>query len=547
MILRDYQGAAIDDLYRFFGERRGSGALGIAPTGSGKSVIIAGFAKRACDDYPATRILCVTHVRELIAQNFGAMLRAWPQAPAGIYSAGLGKRQARAQVLFAGVQSIAKRVREIGHVDLVIVDEAHLIPRAADTLYGKLFTGLLAINPNLKFIGLTATPYRLDSGALIGGDGAMFDGVAFEIPMSMLIERGYLAPLVSKRPDTVIDLSGVRTRAGEYVTAQAEAAANAVTETACDEIVALGDNRRAWLAFCVSVDHAEAVADALRRRGVPCATVTGQTPAAERDRLVRDYKEGRLRALSSVGVLTTGFDAPQTDLIAMLRPTQSTGLYVQICGRGMRPADGKEDCLVLDFAGNVVRHGPVDAIPMPGTKGEATKQEGEIREAPGKVCPNCQSIAFIGARECRDCGYEWPAPEPKHEATAGTEAVMVFTAPDVWEPVKDVAYSRHVKAGSPDSLRVDYLVGEDRPRVVSEWVCFEHTGFAREKAVAWWRQWAPGVTVPDTVAGAIEAAEAGDVLAPAEAVVIRDGKYHRIKRVRMAAPVIQKEALRHAV
>lgn len=546
MILRDYQQAAIRDLYRFFAERRGRGALGIAPTGSGKSVIISGFAKQACDDYPGTRILCVTHVRELIAQNFGAMLRAWPAAPAGIYSAGLGKRQARAQVLFAGVQSIGKKAREIGHVDIVIVDEAHLIPRSADTLYGQLFAGLIDINPALKFVGLTATPYRLDSGALIGGDGAMFDGVAFEIPMSLLIERGYLAPLISKRPGTVIDLSGVRTRAGDYVTAQAEAAAAAVTEAACDEIVALGQDRRAWLAFCVSVEHAAAVTEALRRRGVACATVTGQTPAGERDRLVRDYKEGRLRALSSVGVLTTGFDAPHTDLIAMLRPTQSTGLYVQICGRGMRPTEGKADCLILDFAGNVVRHGPVDAIPMPGVKGAAAKGEGDVREAPGKVCPSCSSIAFIGARECRDCGYIWPAPEPKHEATASTEAVMVYTAPDVWEPVQDVAYSRHVKAGSPDSLRVDYLVGVEKPRVVSEWVCVEHTGFAREKALAWWRRWAPHAPVPDTVTAALSAAEAGGILSPSEAVIVRDGKYHRIKKLAVA-PRAPQEELRHAV
>ena len=233
-------------------------------------------------------------------------------------------------------------------------------------------------------------------------------------------------------------------------------------------------------------------------------------------------------------MLTTGFDAPATDLIAMLRPTASTGLYIQMAGRGMRVAPGKDDCLVLDFAGNVMRHGPVDAIALPEEK--KGKGDGEAAEPPAKICPGCDAIVPIGTRECPDCGHVFPPPEPKIEATATTEAIMVLTARDEWQEVRDVDYRRHRKPGAPDSLRVDYLVGT---KVVSEWVCVEHTGYAREKAVAWWRQRGDGPP-PDTVDEAL--ARAAELRRPAEAVLVREGKYHRIKRVRFAQPAEERAA-----
>lgn len=527
MQLRDYQEDAVEAPFRWFAAGRGNPLI-VAPTGSGKSVIWAEFCRRAIERYPSTRILLVTHVKELIAQDFQALIRLWPNAPAGIYSAGLGRRQSGRQIVVAGVQSIAKRTEELGYFDLVVVDEAHLIPRKADTLYGRLFDGLRAINPELKVIGLTATPYRLDSGRLDKGEGALFEGIAYDIPIAMLVERGYLSPLISKRPGTVFDLSGIRTRMGDWVESDLANKFNTdeVTRAAVTETVALGSDRKSWLVFCISVEHALAVRDELRRHGISAETVTGKTPHVERDRLLSDYKAGRIRALTSVAVLTTGFDAPQTDLIAFLRPTQSTGLYMQMCGRGMRIADDKDNCLVLDFAGNVARHGPVDGIMMPGEK-----QAGESAgEAPTKTCPNCESILWIAARECPDCGFEFPEPEPKIEETATTEAVMLMTAEDEWQIVSDVSWARHKKAGSPDSLRVEYLVGG---KVVREWVCFEHSGYARQRAVQWWqRNVGPQAPVPDTITEALDMkpATSGDL----ESVIVRDGKYWRIKKLRFA-------------
>lgn len=526
MQLRDYQEEAVASVFSWF-ERSTGNPLVIAPTGAGKSVILAEFARRACQMFDGTRILIVTHVRELIAQNHAALCRLWPGAPAGIYSAGLGRRQSGRQIVVAGVQSIAKRTDEIGFFDLVIVDEAHLIPRKSGTLYGKLFEGLRRTNLAIKIIGLTATPYRLDSGRLDRGEGAMFDGIAYDIPIGMLVERGYLAPLVSKRPGTVLDLSGLHKRGGEFIDSEMTKRFNTdeITRSAVGEIVALGRDRRAWLTFCVSVDHALAVRDELRRHGITAETVTGKTASADRSRILDAYKAGHIRALTSVGVLTTGFDAPVTDLLAFLRPTASTGLYIQMAGRGMRTTPGKDNCLVLDFAGNVARHGPVDGITMPETKGKAG--EGE---APTKFCPDCGSILWIAARECPDCGFEFPEPEPKIEHTASTEAVMILTAEDEWQEVRDFAVSLHKpRDGRTPSMVVEYLIGE---KVVREWVCFDHGGRARQEAVYWWQRNASGAP-PDSVAEALS--RQSEILRPDEAVIVRDGKYWRIKKTRVAA------------
>ena len=191
---------------------------------------------------------------------------------------------------------------------------------------------------------------------------------------------------------------------------------------------------------------------ALRERGVNCATIFGDTPSAERDRVIGAFKRGEIRALASMGVLTTGFNAPSVDLIAMLRPTKSTGLYVQMAGRGTRLAPGKENCLVLDFAGNVARHGPIDLVRPQRPRGDG---EGD---APVKTCPECRSILPAAATECPDCGYAFPPREIKIDRTASTLAIL-STGKAQWVDVTEIGYARHDKPGRPPSLRVDYHCG----------------------------------------------------------------------------------------
>jgi DNA repair protein RadD len=523
LTLRPYQKAAIAAVYEYYENKSGNCCI-VIPTAGGKSLVMAAFIEGVLKAWPDQRILIVTHVRELIAQNHAEMIGLWPDAPAGIYSAGLGKREAQARILFAGIQSIHRRAHEIGHTDLVLIDEAHLIPGNSSTMYRRFLDALSAINPALKVIGLTATPFRTDSGMLHEGKSALFTDIAFEAPVRELIDQGYLSPLVSKQPATQLDVSKVGTRAGDFIARDLAAAVDqdAITRAAVTEIIDYGKDRKSWLAFCSGVDHARHVAEEFQRRGITCRTIFGDTPKDERDAIIAAFKRGDIRALASMGVLTTGFNAPGVDLIALLRPTKSAGLYVQMVGRGTRLAPGKENCLVLDFAGNVRRHGPIDLV-RPKRPGE-----GGGGEAPTKVCPMCESIVALSATECPDCGYEFPAREVKIAPTAAALPVLSPKAPQ-WLPVHGVSYSRHDKLGGQPSLKVTYSSGLTS---YSEWVCIEHQGYARQKATDWWRKRALGLLVPLSVDEAI--LQAGELARPSAISVRPSGRYFEITGYRFS-------------
>lgn len=518
--LRPYQTECIEATMRYFSEEEGNPLI-VLPTGTGKSIVIAEFCRQVLSQWADTKILVVTHVRELIRQNYDELKALWPEAPAGINSAGLNQREYEPSIVFCGIQSVHKSATKFTKVDLVLVDEAHLIPRKTSTMYQKFLNNLKIMNPDLRVIGLTATPYRLDSGLLYDGTDSLFDGVSYEAPLADMVRDGYLTKLVSKQPKTRLNVAGVGTRGGEYIQGELERAVDRddINAAVVQEILEYGKDRRSWLIFCSGVAHATHIASLLEKHGVDCATIFGDTQKTERDEIVKDFKAGRLRAIASMGVLTTGFNAPSVDMLAILRPTQSTGLYIQIMGRGMRNHPGKTDCLVLDFAGNVARHGPVDRVnPKKPRRGE------EGGEAPTKTCPQCESIVFAGLNECPDCGYLWPPKEPEIDSTATTLPVMSIDAPAEWKPVNAVFYRLHKKPGKPDSLRVEYRSGFQTYR---EWVCFDHKGYPRDKAMKWWRKrmTKPGV-LPENTVDAI--AKADGLMKPTEIKVQKNGQYTEI-------------------
>lgn len=520
--LRPYQRTAIDRLYAYFEQADGHPLVSI-PTGGGKSLVIADFVKGALTNYPETRVLIVTHVRELIEQNAAELRRLWPVAPIGIYSAGLGRRDLGRQITFASVQSVFKKADRFGHIDLLLVDEAHLIPTSGDTMYRKLIADLETVNHHLRVIGFTATPYRLDSGLLTMGPRRVFTDLVYDCDMRDLIRDGYLSRLSPVKIETRLDVSGVARRGGEYVAAELAAAVDqdGITRSAVAEIIKAGADRKSWLIFCTSVDHAFHARDILREFGIDAETVTGQTPADERDGIVKRFKAGQVRALTNVNVLTTGFNAPAVDLLAMLRPTLSAGLYVQMLGRGTRNAPGKTDCLVLDFADNIKRHGPIFDPDVQAT--------GEKKKALTKTCPNCEATVKIAARECPDCGWVFPvnpraikiADRPDGADPMAVRLVNVSADMD-WLSVHSVRYRKHIKPGSPTSLRVDYRCGVTTH---SEWVCLEHFGYARQKAVVWWSKRTPG-PIPETIEEALARSE--ELKRPVRICVRQEGKFTRI-------------------
>ena len=523
--LRDYQRGAIDAVYAYWREKDGW-PLVVLPTGAGKSLVLATFIRELLESWPDMRILCVTHVKELLEQNYAELLGIWPFAPAGLFSAGLGRRDAHAQIIFGGVQTIAKQTKRIGHIDLVLVDEAHLVPRDATTQYGVLFAGLRAINPDLKGAGLTATDFRLGEGRLtdpveVRRDGVveiippMFDEVVFEKPVAEMIDEGYLARPITKATATTYDLKGVGKSGGDYKQAALEAAVDRdeVTEAAVDEVVAYGAARRAWLLFCSGVQHAYHVRDALRSRGITAETVAGETPAPERARILADFKAGRVRAVTNNSVLTTGFNHPAVDLLAMMRPTLSTALYVQMVGRGLRNAPGKDNCLVLDFARNIGEHGPIDQLRIrtPG------KGDGEPME---KECPECHSLVHLSKMVCDDCGYEFERKAEDKITRTAADAPILASAPPETRGVTGRWFRRHEKVGGLPSVRADFLCGGT---AFKSWICPQHTGFAKAKSDRFWKEHGGSVPFPANVDEFLD--RQAELKTTAEITVRPNGRY----------------------
>ena len=476
--LRDYQKKAIADTYSWLSCHSGNPCI-VAPTGSGKSHIIAGLCEDIMGRWPQSRIVILSHVKELLVQDAEKLLAAWPEAPLGIYSAGLGKKDIDA-ITVAGIQSIWRAADKTGKTDLVIVDEAHLINLEDCGMYRTFLNGLKEINPHLRIIGLTATPYRLGQGMITEGRDRLFDGLIESISIEELVERGYLARLRSKFTDMKLDTSGVRKRGGDFVDGDLQAKIDTEDNNAriVAETLLRAEDRRAWLVFCTGVEHARHIRDELRRQGVSAETVTGDTPKDERTRILDEFKAGHIRAVTNVSVLTTGFDYPNIDLIVMARPTLSPGLYAQMAGRGMRLKTGLyQDCLVLDFAGNIARHGPVTNIQPPSAK---QKEDGE---APVKECPECHEAVLLSTRVCPCCGHVFPINEPEESKDFVLNETEDIMGSPVRMDIRDwkwrVVPSK--KTGIP-MIRVDFYSKNLMEPRVPLFLCLLHSGYAEEKA-----------------------------------------------------------------
>jgi DNA repair protein RadD len=532
-VLRDYQREAINALHEYWQAGGGNGLI-VLPTGSGKSLVIAALCQEMLEDYPTMRIGIVTHVRELIAQDYKELLALWPEAPAGIYSAGIGRRDVAVKILFMGVQSVWNRPYEIGSFDLLLVDEAHLVSHEKSTTYRKLFDHLKSLTPDMRIAGLTATAFRLDTGRLDTGRDKLFDDVVYDANVRDLIEAGWLCKLISKKTVLQMNVDNVKKRGGEFITKDLAIAVDQdwITKPATKEIVEYGEGRKSWLAFCVNVAHAMHVVDELRALGVSCEAVFGRTPKAQRDQIIQDFRDGKFTCLVSVMVLGIGFNVPHVDMICLLRPTASGGLFVQQVGRGLRNAPDKKDCLVLDFAGNTRRHGSIDEV-VGHTIGAAKPV----------VCEECKSYVPAFSKICPDCGAPMPevmpdrrgegggsgSERPMPGATADAETDIVSTSKPQWLNVSNVRYSLHRKHSQPDApptLRVSYRCGLVTTH--HEWICFSHPwhSYAYQKAERWWNNHAGMSPPPASVEEALTRTHELDE--PAQILVKPDGKYMRI-------------------
>lgn len=523
--LRPYQQKAVDTLYEWLSDNDGNPCI-VMPTGSGKSLVIAAICRDVLTKWNDTRILMLTHVRELIEQNAQKLTNLWPNAPLGIVSSGLNRSDFGYPITFAGVQSVRSKALQLGHIDLIIVDECDLISHKDEGSYRQLITQLAKINPYIRVIGLTATPYRLGHG-MITDKPAIFDGLIEPVSIKELIELGFLAVLRSKLTETELDVSGVKKRGGDYIESELQKAVDTTDSntSVVNEVIEKAGNRQSWLFFCSGVEHAEHIRDLLLEKGVSAATVTGDTPKAERDRLISDFRAGKIKALTNANVLTVGTDMPNTDLLVMLRPTESARLYVQMAGRGMRPKSHTDHCLVMDFAGNVKKHGPIIHVQPPSKEGNGDG------EAPTKACPNCMELVHLSVRQCTHCGYEFPEPESGAKKSLSLRQDDIMGIENRSIEIKSWAWRVHESQKSgKEMIKVTYYPKNYTEKAVSEYLCILHDGYAgqngRRTLAALARQ--SGVNLGNTedideLCGLFFSASP-----PATIEVSKDGKWDRV-------------------
>lgn len=526
MKLRPYQSEAVAAVYNHLRTRDDNPCV-VIPTGGGKTPVIATICRDTVSGCSG-RVVVLAHVRELLQQAAEKLAFIAPEisSEVGVYSAGLKRKQLNHAITIAGIQSIWKKACELGPVDLIIIDEAHMVPAEDDGMFRQFLADAKVVNPNVRIIGLTATPYRLKSGPICEAENIL-NHVCYEVGVRDLIEKGYLSPLRSKAGRQKISTSDLHVRAGEFVASEVEDMMNtdALVDGACSEIVEHTRDRNATLIFSSGIRHGQHLVDVLKsKHGVECEFISGETADGARSAILNRFRNGELKYLCNVNVLTTGFDAPHIDCVALVRPTKSPGLYYQMVGRGFRLHPGKADCLVLDFGGNVVRHGPVDAISI-------STDDRFGGESPSKECPKCNALMAAGFQTCPQCGHKLPEPNrQQHEAVASTDGILSGQISLEEYRVSQTAYYVHYKRNDPAaarSMRVDYHV--DPNRYFSEWVCFDHTGYARVKAEAWWRKRSQE-PVPQSTEQAVERARSGALSATHEITVEKKAgeKFDRI-------------------
>lgn len=451
--LRPYQQQAVDAVIRYF-RRHTTPAVLVLPTGAGKSLVIAELARKA-----RGRVLVLAHVKELVAQNHAKYqaLGLSEGLQGDLYSAGLGIKANQRRVVFGSIQSVARNLDAFQDpASLIIIDECHRVGENDDSQYHQLIAHLRGLNPDVRILGLTATPYRLGLGYIYqyhyrgivrSTEPRFFSDCVYELPLRQMIREGYLTPpRVLDAPAVHYDFSRLLPRENglfseEDLNRELKRQAR-VTPNVVAQIADYAEPRRGVMVFAATVDHAREIAGLLP--APLTGLVTGDTPLSERDQLIEAFKARQLKFLVNVAVLTTGFDAPHVDLIAILRPTESLSLYQQIVGRGLRLSPGKTDCLILDYAGNAFDlFAPQLAEPKPDANTEPvqvlcpacgfanqfwgrTDLEGRVIEHFGrrchgffededghrefcdyrfraKYCGQCGAANDIAARRCHEC------------------------------------------------------------------------------------------------------------------------------------------------
>ncbi|MBF0395747.1 MAG: DEAD/DEAH box helicase [Desulfobacterales bacterium] len=542
MQLRPYQEIALNVLWEQLAKDKN--VLLQAIMGAGKTNVVCELIKRLLIIHPKGRILFLAHRAELITQAKERLLKVWPDSPAiGLACASVNKDVMLSDSIIIGSpQTLARRLNEIPAFHLVIVDEAHRLPSAhdKDTQYIKLIEKLRQFNPEMRLLGITATPYRLGHGYIYGtqckkGHINLFTDLHHQVRAKELIEQGYLVPLkgkVSVKSQLIDDLKKVDRSKGDY--AERELSVVMIKQIHIASVVEAYEkyatNRKYIMVFAVTIAHAEEIVQAFIKKGHDATVVHSKINLKERKNILTDFVSGKLKVLVNVAVLIEGFDAPLTDCIIHARPTLSPALFLQTVGRGLRIAEDKTDCLLIDLVGNVEEFGTdLDNICVK-VPGEPTNQSSE---SPVKVCPECDSAVNIAFRCCPECGYEFSINET--EVIVNEVPVMrdvEFNAPAnaINSVIEDVNLDFYISRRGLQMLRLEVKC-RDIFLPVSHYCNFEESAhpYFKEKSKVWWKQvhgW--DADPPETNNEAIFMFEANRLIGE-QIKLIQDGKYLKVQ------------------
>lgn len=530
--LRPYQNDAVSSVFNYFANNGGN-PLVLMPTGTGKSIVIAKLVHSVLQHQPTHRFIMATHVKELIKQNAEKLDLIMPGAPYGICSAGLKSKDFMQPVIYGGIATMRNDPMSFGRRDTLLVDEAHLISDRDEAMYIDFIRALKLINPFMKVVGFTATGYRMGMGLLTNGN--IFTDVAYDITsmaeFNKLIAQGYLSLLITPRVAVQVDLAGIHTVKGEYKESELDERVSRILEASIQDTLKYASNRHSWLGFATSIETCERIAARYRELGAKAIAIHGGNkdfPLSQKecDERLADFKAGKYQIAINFNKLTTGFDHPPIDLIVMWRSSKSVPLWVQMLGRGTRPFEGdnvfppKRNCLVLDFAGNTQRLGPINDPVIPRKKGEGGG------EAPIKICDECGTYNHISARFCVGCGAPFEIAEKT--TTAPSEHEVIRDAAPIFEEYKVsncFYYRHHSKHSGLDSMRVLYYC--DGNVCFEEYISIEGRGAARDRATQWWYQ-RSAEFCPTTIDDALKLTS--HLRTPSKVLVHTNTKWPKIER-----------------
>ncbi|MDR1165724.1 MAG: DEAD/DEAH box helicase [Deltaproteobacteria bacterium] len=520
-------------------------------TGGGKTIIFSALAKHYMETYPKMSVGILAHRTELVLQARDKLQKVWPSAYGriGIACASLQKVNTEYPIIIGTVQTLATRT-VARDIHLLIVDEAHHIGKLTDvgpSQYQIVIEKLLLKYPTMRVLGVTATPFRLNTGYIYGHENDFFSDVDYRITMNDLVEEGWLVPIRAKEAARIDDeLQSIKTTEGEYHQGQlSELMSKKVhIQSAVNAYKEFGESRRNVLVFAVTIEHAEVLTDAFNRAGYEARVVHSKLDKGARTRTLNSFAEGKFDILVNVGVLTEGWDSPRVDLILMARPTLSPGLFVQMVGRGTRIREGKKDVLVLDLVGNFTRHGH----PSDPTVSESTEDE-----HPGfKVCPICRTYVPHGEYLCPECGYVWQPPAQKKGLSEADAVALyeIFFQEDIklkaeilqWDMEPHVSRKGNRMARLSVFARFSNLDRIDAKKLKSLGTCvhdgvlnffqyfdFEGTGsqYGQKKAKQFWRMNATNTNPPGTVDMAVS--RKNELRFTGAVELKRDGEFWKVK------------------